>query len=202
MTALSRKVVEIFGKGQSGKSKLLNDLLYQRGNERCIIFDFKNEIDATYRTNDLQKLYRYCKDGVFFRVVVSNPMLFPALCEMVKTMRNVTFAVDEMQMVVGNRAAISDALKEMCFVGTMRKINMYLTTQRPIKMHGDLRSQYTEVILFNQSEPDDLKWIRGAAGGKAVAADVQHLKPHHYITVSWDGVIGRGVTTPPQKGRR
>jgi len=202
MTALSREVVEIFGKSQSGKSALLNDLLYQRGNERSIIYDFKNEIDATLRTNDLQKLYRTCKDGVFFRVVVSDPFVFPALCAMVNTMKGVTFAIDEIQTVVQNRKAMNEALMQLIFAGTKQRINMYMTTQRPMKMHADLRSQFTKLIVFNQSEPQDLKWVSEAAGDHMLFQEVQRLKPHHYITVTWDGVTGRGVTTPPRKGRK
>lgn len=194
MSSLSRQVVEIFGKSQSGKSYLLNDLLYDKGNERSVIFDPKNEIDATLRTNNLNKLYHHCKDGVFFRVVVSDPLLFPALCAMVTTMRHVTFAIDEIQMVAGNKKALDQALQNLVFVGTKQRISLYITTQRPMKLHSDIRSQYTRMIVFNQTEPADRKWIADAAGERALFDEVQKLKPRCYVSVTWDGIVTRGTT--------
>ena len=186
---LSRDVNLYFGKSQSGKSKLLNDVLYERGNERSIVYDFKNEIDATLRTNDLNKLYHHCKDGVFFRVVVSDPLLFPALCAMVGTMKNVTFGIDEIQTVVMGSKQLNEALKRLIFVGTKNRISLHIATQRPGVLHIDLRSQFTMVYTFNQSEEADRKWIATASGHKQLFDDVQQLKPHHFISFTWDGVV-------------
>lgn len=188
---LSRDVNLYFGKSQSGKSHLLNDVLYEQGNERSIIYDFKNEIDATLRTNDLNKLYHHCKDGVFFRVVVSDPLLFPALCSMVATMRNVSFGIDEIQTVVMRSKALNEALLNLIFVGTKNRISLHIATQRPGVLHIDLRSQFTKVVTFNQSEEADRKWIATSSGSRALFDDVQQLKPHHFISYTWDGVIQR-----------
>ena len=188
---LSRDVNLYFGKSQSGKSALLNDVLYDEGNERSIVYDFKNEIDATLRTNDLNKLYHHCRDGVFFRVVVSDPLLFPALCAMVATMRHVTFGIDEIQTVVMGSKQLNAALMQLIFVGTKNKISLHIATQRPGVLHINLRSQFTKVYTFNQSEESDRKWIATASGSGILFDDVQQLKPHCFVSFTWDGVLQR-----------
>lgn len=196
---LSRSVELIFGKSQSGKSYLLNELLYDKGNERSIIFDFKNQIDATLRTNDLKRLYHHCRDGVFFRCVVSDPLLFPALCAMVRTMRGVSFAIDEIQTVVMGRKALDAALQELVFVGTKQRINLYITTQRPMRLHADIRSQYTRMVCFHQSEPSDRKWLAEAAAERTLFDAVAKLQPRQYVSITWDGGIQYGSTIKKRK---
>lgn len=201
MTAptLSRPVTLLFGKGQSGKSTLLDDLLYNHN--RVIIWDFKNKLDATLRTNDLRKLMYYCKDNPFFRVVVSDPALFPALCVIVSTMKDVIFAIDEVQIVLRGKKSLIDALQEMIFVGTKNRIGFYITTQRPGKLHIDIRSQWLRMISFNQTEPDDLAWIRGISSAQ-VADEVKALKFREYIDLDFEGAYTRGVTPAPHSHRR
>ena len=201
MTAptLSRTVTLLFGKSQSGKSTLLDDLLYEHN--RVIIWDFKNALGATLRTNDLRKLMYYCKDNPFFRVVVSDPSLFPSLCTVVSTMKNVVFAIDEIQLVVMGRKSLLDALSQILFVGTQNKISLYISTQRPSRLHVDIRSQWTRALFFNQTEPADLQWIKDISTGK-VAEDVKALKFREYVDINFDGAVTRGVTPIPKKRKK
>lgn len=183
----------IFGKGQSGKSSLLDDLLYNHS--RVIAWDFKNKLGATLRTNDLRKLMYYAKDNPFFRIVVSDPALFPALCMIVSTMQDVVFAVDEIQIPLrgGSHKALIASLSEMIFVGTKNKIGFYATTQCPKSLHRDIRSQWLRMISFNQTEPADLDWIRGISSAK-VAEKVKALKFHEYVDLDFEGNHRRGIS--------
>jgi len=189
--ALSRPVTLIFGKSQSGKSTLLDDLLYNHN--RVIIWDFKNKLSASLRTNDLRKLMYYCKDNPFFRVVVSDPALFPSLCVIVATMKNVVFAIDEVQLVLRGRKSLTDSLDEIIFAGTKNRIGFYITTQRPNCLHPNIRSQWLRMISFNQTEPSDLDWIRGISSA-AVAEEVKKLKFREFIDLDFEGGHTRGVT--------
>ncbi len=198
---LSRDVNLYFGKSQSGKSKLLNEMLYEKGNERSIVYDFKNEIDATLRTNDLNKLYHHC-NGVFFRVVVSDPLLFPSLCAMVETMRNVAFGIDEIQTVVMGSKQLNESLQRLIFAGTKQRISLHIATQRPGVLHINMRSQFTKVFTFNQSEESDRKWIATSSGEGKLFDEIQRLKPHHFISYTWDGIIQRHAPIPITKRLR
>lgn len=194
--SLSREVTLLFGKSQSGKSALLNDLLYNHN--RVIIFDPKAALDAEFKTGDLRKLYLHCKDKVFFRALISDPLLFPGLCVMVATMKDVVLAIDEIQMVVMGTRALNAALMDLVFVGTKNRVSLFITTQRPMKLHTDIRSQFTKAIFFNQSEPADLRYIADVSD-RDTAERVKALKPHHFISVSWTGETSQGITTAPRK---
>lgn len=197
--ALSRPVTLIFGKSQSGKSTLLDDLLFNHN--RVIIWDFKAKLSASLKTNDLRKLMYYCKDNPFFRVVVSDPALFPALCVIVSTMRDVIFAIDEVQLVLRGKKALIGALQEMVFTGTKNRIGFYITTQRPMALHTDIRSQWLRMISFNQTEPADLDWIRGVSSAQ-VAEEVKALKFREYVDLDFEGGHRRGVTPAPSHRKK
>lgn len=194
---LSREVNLFFGKSQSGKSTLLNELLYNHS--RVLIYDFKNRLDAELRTNDLRKVFLHCKDRAFFRVCVSDPLQFPALCALAGMLRDCVFVIDEIQTVVAGTRQLNEALQRLVFVGTKNRISLYIATQRPMRLHTDIRSQYTAAYLFTQGEPSDVRWIHGTMG-KQVAQDVQQLQPRHYIRASWTGDIERGKTMLSRKG--
>jgi hypothetical protein len=113
-------------------------------------------------------------------------------------MKDVVFAIDEVQLVLRGKKALTESLHEMIFAGTKNRIGFYITTQRPMALHTDIRSQWLRLILFNQTEPADLDWIRGVSSVK-VSEEVKQLKFHEYVDLDFEGNHRRGTSPAPRK---
>lgn len=195
----TRELVTIYGVSGTGKSHLMNELLYDY--DRVIAVDRRGCIDAEFRTDNVRDISLHCYRVPFYRVALTDSRKFDELCTMLtehpgKFGGPLMLAVDEIQSVLYRyKGQLPESFYNIIFEGRHDEISVMTTTQRVKNLDINIRSQYTRIFSFRQSEPADVSWLRSIVYGEGNKAEIDRLPIYpdrQFIQVKEANVIGVG----------
>lgn len=82
---------------------------------------------------------------------------------------NVLLVVEECAISFDKYAKMPQWLNDVVFLGRHRGVSILVTAQRAASVPIDLRSQVTRLVTFQQSEGDDLAWLKPFVGKDILA---------------------------------
>lgn len=193
-----RKVyLGISGTGKS--SLMLEDL---RNHPRVVVFNTLGETSASHGAayeqleqaeTFLGLINRLYDNDAFFRLAyIPEGQLeleaeFDRVCEAILACQNLVFAVDEIHLFA-KPTKLPLPLTRIVSTGRKQGISFFCAAQRAASIHPLIRSQASEIVSFQQSEPSDMVWLRECLG--ELADQVTQLSGHEFIR--WK----RGETGP------
>jgi DNA helicase HerA-like ATPase len=90
---------------------------------------------------------------------------------MVDQLSFVCFAIGRLCMVVEEasvwfpaRSQLTPPCEDIIFRGRHKALSIIFVAQRASQINVNIRSQFSDLFIFNQSEPKDIKWINQASG--------------------------------------
>jgi DNA helicase HerA-like ATPase len=161
----SREIALIFGKTGMGKSNYIKGYLSEL--HRVIILDPLDEYPGKDYT-DIGEMIDYLeslKPDEPFKVKSTNILHLDAMGEIVDSINDVTFIIEEAQRCLpASRQELPDSLQRIIFLGRHFGRSLVIAAQRPSIVHIAARSQWTRIVTFNLTEVGDVKWLEGTSG--------------------------------------
>lgn len=183
----TREVVLIFGKTGTGKSFFANKFLWNYS--RVAIIDPMQEYEGLkcFDLEEVEKFTRYSPH--LFRVCLDRPDLAEAVFSWGYNRGDMVIAVEEAQRVLpGGSAQIPEPILDAIYRGRHVNLSIVIIAQRASTVNIHVRSQWTRIIAFRQTEPDDIKYIMNQTGERL---DLAALPPWHYFDITPTGVTLR-----------
>lgn len=180
-----REVVLISGKSTMGKSCFADELLYNYN--RVIILDPDLEHDGKLLFT-LSNIRLHCTSNPLYRVKTENVLIFENLCEFIfeqaKPNQRILFCIEEItRLNLDARLDRFPQFKRIVFAGGHTGVDLYILAQRISSIPISLRSQYTKIITFCQTEPDDLKYFKSVSQDELMQ-EIPRLQPREYIEIT------------------
>ena len=163
----SREIVMVIGRTGQGKS--IWTRIYSKPFKRVFAFDPLREFRANYVTEEgLIKLHdeSLLSADHNMRIGVSDIDSIDLLGSLAFVHGNAWLIIEEGGFIFPNGSRSPNWLREACFLGRHRELNILITAQRPTSIPVDLRSQASRVICFNQREQNDMKWLDSYYGDR------------------------------------
>lgn len=192
------KIIGIIGRKGSGKSTILEYLL--RSNPRLFIFNTMGEHDWTVdHITNIDTLPMYLDD-------VENPkekfqaeftptgdilQQFDIVADEVYETGNMTFAIEELPMLTKSAGYMQPSLGRLFRLGRHQALNLVWTAQRAAEVPRGVTGATDYFILFQQTEPGDIKALEYRCGEEC-AYQVQQLGLHNFLTFD---VVTREIGT-------
>lgn len=187
--AIEREIVLVFGKTGMGKTSWLKR--YLKSIRRALILDPVNEYDRVQKFDYLDQLIEHVQRYKIFRVRTEWEADFPFLCATAKAVGNCTLVIDEAQRVVPPRNELPATFEDIVYRGRHNGVGLAIAAQRPSTVDLVARSQWSRLITFRQTEPNDVRWIEGTTGYNLPLTD---LEPLTYFEVTPTGVKRKHLT--------
>jgi len=183
---LERSITAVFGQSGSGKTQWTRR--YLRSKPRIIIYDPMGEYDGPEFTN-IERLLDYVVEKPTFRARWGDPERFPDLCKIAYIVGNLTLVIEEAQRIIPPQEKLPEEFTDIIYRGRHKKVSVVTISQRAATTSIAVRSQWSRLISFRQSEPDDIRWLSKATGRKMDAA--QSLPRFHFFDVTTDSFSER-----------
>jgi hypothetical protein len=180
------ELILVGGKSKNGKSHFTNDLIYKF--PRTIILDPKRQYDGKL-LNSMASIKKYTEGNPVFRVMTGNVLLFTDLCrhafdESKRSGLGITLCVEETQRVIPDKnKKICDGLYDIVYRGGSVRVNLVMVAQRLTSIPITVRSQYTKLVTFNQTEPEDLKYFKSISQDP-IMLEIPRLPVREYIEIT------------------
>jgi len=172
--------------GQTGMGKTVWSKNYIRTQKRVVIVDPQGE----YNYQEFEKaddLISYIYHRKIFRVKCCDLREFSSLCFGVMLVPKVLFVVEESQRILAPRLKIPMEFEDIIYRGRHSETSLLLIAQRATTIDIAVRSQFTQLIVFRQSEKNDLSWISSVTGHD-LNDQVLNLKRLEYLHITNTGV--------------
>jgi DNA helicase HerA-like ATPase len=197
-----REIALVFGKTGMGKSNYIKTYLSEL--KRVIILDPLDEYPAKEFQNPEEMLSHIEMNQKEFRVKSTNILHLEILGEIVDSLNDVTFIIEEAQRCLpASRQELPDSLQRIIFLGRHFGRSLVIAAQRPSIVHIAARSQWTRIVTFNLTEVGDLRWLEGTSGYDIENEyDIRKLPVGEYFEITPGGFEQK--TAPlyiPKRGR-
>jgi hypothetical protein len=194
------KIVGIIGRKGSGKSTVLQYLL--RPIRRLFVFDTMGEHSVIWikdQIPDMEVVHIYLED-------VSNPKEefqasyvptadilteFDVIADDVYRAGNMTFGIEELPMLTKSAGYMQPSLGRIFRLGRHQALNIVWTAQRAAEVPRGVTGATDYFILFQQTEPGDIKALEYRCGAEC-AQMVTQLGLHDFLTFD---VVTREIGT-------
>lgn len=157
-----RDVVLVFG--QTGMGKTLWTRKYIRALKRVIILDPLSEYDGATTFEEFSDLVSHVESNNVFRVGYPNMTDFDRLCDLARCIDQCTLVCEESQRIIPPRMLLSESFEDLIYRGRHTRTSLILVAQRASTVNIAVRSQWSRMVTFRQTEPRDLSWIEDATG--------------------------------------
>ena len=173
-----RDIIVVVGKTGMGKTRWTR--AYLKTQHRVILIDPMGE-HAGVEFENTDDMIDYIKEYRVFRVRTENVSDFPMVCAIAYAARRCVLVVEESQRVLpaGNKE-LPSTFSDIVYRGRHRRVSLILISQRASTIHIAGRSQWTRLIIFNQTEPADVQWLLNTTG---FDLDPANLPQSHYYDV-------------------
>jgi hypothetical protein len=138
--------------------------------------DFKNHLLNVYRENNFRLVFQ----------PVSPLDYFDNICDIVFTMGNVAFFVEEIGLFV-SPLSMPFNLANIIQRGRHKNVEFFGINQRPFGIPRLLTSQAKEIISFRQREPRDIDYFREFIGEEA--EKILTLPKYHYLKWNYEKIV-------------
>jgi hypothetical protein len=116
-----------------------------------------------------------------FRVKTEALDEFPHICAIAYAARRCHLVVEESQRVLpSGHKDLPPSFKDVVYRGRHRRVSLVLISQRASTIHIAARSQWSRLIIFNQTEPADVGWLLDTTGFEL---NPSQLHQSHYYDV-------------------
>jgi len=131
---------------------------------------------------DTDAMIDHIMENRVFRVRTEAIDDFPMVCSIAYAARRCVLVVEESQRVLpsGNKE-LPPSFSDIIYRGRHRRCSLILISQRASTIHIAGRSQWTRLIIFNQTEPNDVAWLLNTTG---FDLDPANLPQGHYYDVN------------------
>lgn len=188
---MNNQIIVILGRKHYGKTHLAKHLI--RDKSRVVIYDPNRQFtDCGVVINDPQDVIAYYRRNYWgkFRIVyqpefysfeVRRDILlaeFENICHFINIAKDLYFVVDEIDKYVQANwcpAFFNNLIQRGRHIG----ISLIVTTRRHVETSRHLTAQADVLYLFNQVEPNDIKYLRTLIGD--MAQNIPSLPPRHFI---------------------
>lgn len=183
---MQRKLILIFGKSGSGKTFLAKRIIEQF--PRVIIFDKLHEYDGDVATS-FQEFLELEPDARS-SYVISCRYLFDDLDEIqlhydytaraVWEFGNCLLVIEECEQFIDSYASNSNPINHLVSVGRHHGVSLLAIGRRPFEIAVKIRTQFTSIVTFKQTEPNDLRYL-ASYGFDADAVSRLSFDEHEYL---------------------
>lgn len=173
-----RDIIVVVGKTGMGKTRWTK--AYLRTLHRIILIDPMAEHEGL-EFQDTDAMIDHIMENRVFRVRTEAIDDFPMVCSIAYAARRCVLVVEESQRVLpsGNKE-LPPSFTDIIYRGRHRRTSLILISQRASTIHIAGRSQWTRLIIFNQTEPNDVAWLLNTTG---FDLDPANLPQSHYYDV-------------------
>ena len=174
-----RDIIVVVGKTGMGKTRWTR--AYLRTLHRIILVDPMAEHEGQEFENT-DAMIDHIMENRVFRVRTEAIDDFPMVCSIAYAARRCCLVVEESQRVLpsGNKE-LPPSFTDIIYRGRHRRASLILISQRASTIHIAGRSQWTRLIIFNQTEPNDVAWLLNTTG---FDLDPTTLPQGHYYDVN------------------
>jgi DNA helicase HerA-like ATPase len=142
------------------------------------------------------EILAFAEEFPAFRIVTSAIDELDDIAAVVFALGRTLLVLDEAQSYLSpliNLKSEFPAVRDIVFRGRHNLTSLMTVAQRATSIHVDARSQWTRIVAFHQSEPDDVRWLELQAGTKL---DFAALRESEYFDISrHDGVQKKALDT-------
>ncbi len=160
-----REVLVVVGQQGFGKTVYSKKTVETR--KRSLIFDPTGGFDGL-TPDDPDEMIEYVGGHEMFRVRMTNQLNLPVLYALANGVGNCTVVIDEAQRIVpAGKHEIDLGLLDLIYRGRHPEsgpVDLIIIAQRPTTIHIAIRSQWTRLISFRQTEPADIAWMEQTSG--------------------------------------
>lgn len=185
-----RSIIVVVGK--TGMGKTLWAIAEVRSRHRVLILD--PSVDDPYPAtvvDHVEDVLPAIEEKRVFRIMTDRVDQVDDLAAIAFTLGRTTLVLDEAQTYLDPRMDLKreiPSLREIIFRGRHNCTSLIIVAQRAASIHVDARSQWTRLVIFNQTEHDDVKWLQQQSGQ---ALPIESLSENEYFDVTRAGSITR-----------
>ncbi len=174
-----RDIIVVVGKTGMGKTRWTR--AYLRTLHRIILVDPMAEHEGL-EFQDTDAMIDHIMENRVFRVRTEAIDDFPMVCSIAYAATRCVLVVEESQRVLpsGNKE-LPPSFTDIIYRGRHKRTSLILISQRASTIHIAGRSQWTRLIIFNQTEPNDVAWLLNTTG---FDLDPANLPQSHYYDVT------------------
>jgi DNA helicase HerA-like ATPase len=163
-SAKHREINLVFGKTGFGKSFLAKEILIQQFKRLLIACPTDEEYPNAVEFETIEEYWEHVSKHKIFRVLNRNVFDLNALLAIGLELGNCCVCIEEAQRYMPVHSTLSDQMLKFILEGRHRNMSGILISQRPSKVNIDIRSQWTRIFSFWQTEKADVDWLRGVTG--------------------------------------
>lgn len=172
--------VAITGQRQSGKTKLLEELMKYDPNP-SVTFDTLGIISGDVAKGNLslrpnQKIINPHWSEQTLPSYEERLAVFLPICEMVWKRGNLVFNVEEWHLFCKTKFALPDQFGNLFNQGGNRHIAVRGTSQRAAQVHNDALAACTHHFIFKLSTPQDRRWMCDVVEKELIEGDPKDPK--------------------------
>lgn len=182
-----REIVIVVGKTGQGKTTWTKQ--YLNNLKRIIILDPLDE----YRGQEyyeLSQMIEHMQRYKMYCVKSSAIDDLDDLCKISQSAGNLHFVIEEAQRSIPPRANLPESVKDLIYRGRHQNVSIIAVAQRASSINIALRSQFTKIIAFWQTEPADLTWLDNVSG---YPVSEYNFKPYSYLEITPFGVTEKNT---------
>lgn len=172
--------------GQTGMGKTVWSKNYIRTQKRVVIIDPQGE----YNYQEFDKaddLISYIYKRKIFRVKCCDLREFTNLCFGVTLVPNTLLVIEESQRILAPKLKIPQDFEDIIYRGRHTETSLLLIAQRATTIDIAVRSQFSQLVVFRQSEKGDLNWLSDVTGHD-LNDEVLNLKVLEYLHITSTGI--------------
>src|SRR6266850_7021842 len=187
-----RDIIVVVGKTGMGKTRWTR--AYLRTLHRIILVDPMAEHQGEEFENT-DAMIDHIMENRVFRIRTEAIDDFPMVCSIAYAARRCCLVVEESQRVLpsGNKE-LPPSFTDIIYRGRHRRASLILISQRASTIHIAGRSQWTRLIIFNQTEPNDVTWLLNTTG---FDLDPSSLPQGHYYDVTPGNFLLKQLSSGP-----
>jgi hypothetical protein len=186
-----RRVVLVFGITGKGKTTWTRRMLAAQ--HRAVIMDPQGEYREFTRYDDIDQCL-LAMDRPVFRVTHPDPANFKWLCLGARAAGRCWLVIEEAHFIMPSHEMPPQEFKDVIYRGRHQEVSVLLVAQRPTTVHISARSQWSDLITFQQTERADVQWLESVTGQ---SLPVQELERGEYLHIAAGEVKRKVLTLPP-----
>jgi DNA helicase HerA-like ATPase len=168
-----REIILVFGRSGMGKTTWVKH--YIRRLPRLIICDPQEEYADYSLFDNAEEVYQYVRKKKLFRARFSDLREIGNMCFLAFILHHVYLIVDEAQRVFYPRMKLPSEFEDIIYRGRHTHSSLILVAQRPSTLDIAVRSQWTKIITFRQTEKRDIEWITSFLHDSYILSDLSTL---------------------------